>query len=104
MNPMAMLSSMAGNGAINPNQILKSLMGTTKGNPIDIIITSIVDMMYKNVPEKERESLFINDPRKSDKQKVVTTLIEKAAPAFVQNLSENDLSMLFDRIQAKKEK
>lgn len=104
MNPVALMNNAVGNGSLDPSQILKMFMGKSKVNPFDFILSTIVDTLYACVPESEYKNLFIEDPRSSEKRKAVVTLIEKAAPKFVEDMSEKDVDILFNKIQMKKEK
>lgn len=99
-----LLNSLVENGTLNPKQMMRALLGNSKENPVDVILTSMVDTMFNNLSDTEKKELFIEDPRKSEKQKAVSTLIEKSASSFVQGLPEKDLNLLFDMIQAKKDK
>jgi hypothetical protein len=104
MNPMALINNAVGNGSLDPNQILKMFTGKSKIDPFDFMLSTIVNTLYEYVPENEYKNLFIEDPRNSEKRKAVVTLIEKAAPKFVENMSEKDVDILFNKIQMKKEK
>lgn len=103
MNKTAFMDNLVGNGSLYPNQLLKAFMGSSKGNPVDMLLTGLINTMYNSIPEKDREQLFIEDPRRSEKQKAVAYLIEKSASTFVQSLSESDLNLIFDKIQTKKD-
>lgn len=90
---------------INPDQILQ-MLGMNKGNlnlmkqnVIHSAVYNGVQLLYKEFPKEDKNLLFIKDPRRSDKEKAIVTLITKALPAFVSKLNETDVSMVFDSIQ-----
>lgn len=103
-------TSLFGNagGNMNPNDILKALglgnmsMEKIEAQVFDRMIDKLLSILYAEYPETAKHELFYNDPRRSEKEKSVTTLVCKSLPVFVNKLNNNDLDILFEKIQKHK--
>lgn len=84
-----------GLGDFNPDAIRDKAM--TKA------VEYTVDVLYKEFPKENKMQIFFADPRRSDKEKSIATLISKALPKVLGKMNENDLNMIFYAIQDKKE-
>lgn len=94
MRSQAFLKSI-GLGDFNPDAIKEKAM--TKA------VEYTVDVLYKELPKQNKAQIFFDDPRRSDKQKSISTLVSKALPKVLNKMNENDLNLIFYAIQDKKE-
>lgn len=107
MNPMSMLFGNGG-GNMNPNDIFKALgmsnisVEKIQAQVFDKGFDKIISVLYNEFPEESKKDLFYDDPRRSEKEKSVVLLVNKAFPEFVKKLNNNDLDTLFNKIQKHK--
>lgn len=81
-------------GKFNPEKLRQEALNKTMDYTIQIL--------FNECPEESKTELFYNDPRRSDKEKSVFTLVSKALPQVLRKLNENDLNLIFEKIQSKK--
>ena len=93
---------------INPNEILKAFglgnmsMEKIEAQVFDKVLDKILSVLYAEYPENARQELFYADPRRSEKEKSITTLVTKALPSFLGKLNSADLDVIFEKIQKHK--
>lgn len=107
MNPKDFLSMMK-NGKINSNEIIEMLGGKDsvskmKMQALNGIIDKTVDVLYSEYPKDAKATLFIKDPRRSEKEQSIVSLITKSVPLILSKMNEADVSLIYDKIQSKKE-
>lgn len=110
MNVNSALSSLIGNGGanMNPEDIMKILglnnisMDKVKAEIVNMMFSKLIADLYAEYPTEDRKELFYEDPRRSEKEKSITALFSKGLPSYLKKLNNNDLDVLFDKIQKHK--
>lgn len=94
-NPMQLMS-MIMNGNL-PNDFSKNIIGE--------VSKKLIQTMYKelNADDATKKTLFIKDPRHSEKVEALNTLVTKSIPNVLNKMNESDITMLYNTLQSCKD-
>lgn len=107
MSPKDFLSMMK-NGKINSDEIMEMFGGKDAVNKMRVqalngVIDKTIDVLYEEYPKDAKATLFVKDPRRSEKEQAIVALVTKSVPIILTKMNEADVSLIYDKIQSKKE-
>lgn len=105
---MRNMLDMLSKSGFTQESFIKMLGGETAVNnmmhkTMESAISKILDDLYAEYPTADRNALFIKDPRRSEKEKALETLVSKSLPRILEKMKEGDISYLYEKLQEKKE-
>lgn len=107
MNPKDILNAIA-NGKMDSNELSKmfggaDFMNKLKAQALNGVIDRTVDVLYDEYPKDAKATLFMKDPRRSEKEQAIVSLITKSVPVILSKMNESDVSLIYDKIQKKED-
>ena len=76
------------------------LNGSNKGiNPLTMVQKNLTQIIVNECQNEVLDAAFINDPRRSDKEKAIINILSQSMPVILSKMSERDVSDLYSSLK-----
>lgn len=95
-------------GNLNASDLLTLINGRNsafniKNQITNMIFDNAVQILISECPSNISTQAFVEDPRRSDKEKALATILNQAIPSILSKMSEPDVSFIYTKFKNRNE-